>query len=139
MDGSVLVAAYAAVVSTASALWQVLLWRTDRQGRLTVALDAYWSQDQEEIKVSITNRNSYEVTLAGGNLFLKDMHGYGDSFPLDLRYLNLPTALPPRSTVEWVIDRDLMLEKLVVSLAKVIPWRPSFGRASDGANRPGAR
>jgi hypothetical protein len=116
LDGTLIVAAYAAVVSTASVLWQVLLWRADRQGRLTVELRAYWSQDDEKIEVSITNLNPYEVTLAGGRLSIDPS---GGSFPLRLEYLKLPTAVPPRNAVQWVIDRGLISEKLPsASLAK---------------------
>jgi len=105
MNGTLIVASYAAIVATAGVIWQIFLWRTEQIGRLSVEAKAHWSLFGKAISVSITNRNSYEIPLKGAIL---DASGGGSAFslPTSVADLNLPKVIPARSNVQWRVDEE---------------------------------
>jgi hypothetical protein len=117
MNGSLIIASYAAIVATASVVWQVFLWRSEHVGRLTVGVGAQWSLAQEAISVSITNRNSYDVPLKNASLSLTG-NSYASIQPIDLDALGLTKVILARNSVQWNLDRGQLI-RMDVNLAKV--------------------
>ncbi len=111
MNGSLIIALYAAIVATTGVIWQVFLWRAEHAGRLSVTAGAHWSLDEEAVQVTIINRNSYDVPL--DNVVSLGTKGERGSLsgPIYLDRLGLARVIPARSKVEWEIDRPLLVKE----------------------------
>jgi hypothetical protein len=119
MNGSLIIASYAAIVATAGVIWQLFLWRAEHAGRLSVDVDAYWSLDGDQnIRVFITNRNSYDVPLTSAGLTLKSADDSWRILSIDLDTVGLAKVIPARNSIGCEIDEKL-LTRLGARLYKV--------------------
>ena len=107
MNGTLIVALYATIVATAGVSWQVFLWRAEHAGRLSATVTAAWMLDEESIRVSITNLNTYDIPLRGAKIFVKGEHS-GFTVPVELDYLGYAKEIKARSNVEWKVDREYL-------------------------------
>jgi hypothetical protein len=108
---AVAVAAYAAVVATASLVWQIYAWRHRQQSRVTVAVRLAIASPApgvtlQAITITATNNSEHAVRVAGVGLDLNRRDGWQFHQPAPIYGADLPGVIQPHDSRVSMIDRN---------------------------------
>ncbi len=124
---AVAVAAYAAVVATASLGWQVYAWRHRQQNRVTVSVRLAIASPApgvsvQALSITATNNSEHAVRVTGVGVDLNRRDGWQFHQPAPIHGATLPGIIQPHDAGVSMIDRE-NAEREGLDLTKpVVAW-----------------
>jgi hypothetical protein len=108
---AVAVAAYAAVIATASLGWQIYAWRHRQRSRVVVSVGLAISSPApgvtvHAISITATNKSEHAVRVTGVGLDLNRRDGWQFHQPVPIYGANLPGVIPAHDSGAAMIDRE---------------------------------
>lgn len=108
---AVVVAAYAAVVATASLVWQIYAWRHRQKSRVVVSVRLAITSPApgvtlHALSITATNNSEHAVRVTGAGLELNRPDGWQFHQALPLYGADLPGVIQPHDAGVAMVDRE---------------------------------
>jgi hypothetical protein len=124
---AVVVAAYAAVVATASLAWQIYAWRHRQKSRVVVSVRLAIAAPAvgvtvHALAITATNNSEHAVRVTGVGLDLNRRDGWQFQQALPIYGADLPGVIQPHDAGVAMIDREAAEDEGLDLSGPVVAW-----------------